>query len=735
MSYSSLVFFVLSLTFLSGIKSQPDESLTYTKSAKKNESADIHENDTNNDFVFEIKSDLNNISIFEVSKYLYQFGYFYIENENLLDNFTSHEQKELLQFINNITSHVNNNETQTSSHNDTQKINIDNEILQKFLKKYEQNLLNAIRMFQKVNNLNVTGTITTEMVELLQQPRCGVSDIDLVKNMYNETSENYKRRKRYDELILFDERARWTHSHLTWKLHTYTVPNYLYIDDLRYLIKKSFYLWNKYLYRKTDEEILDTDSRPANINIYFGSLEHGDGFPFDGPSYTLAHAFKPKMGKICMDSDELWETLSDPHDDNYDYKRSFFTIFTHELGHALGLDHLKVHKAIMRANYYYVENEIEQLPGSDQLAITDLYNPSMRTSYDQNITFDDYLKKNNLTNYKLSNKSITDPILLDLKSKARVIFKKSSASLWLWANYNNTLKNGVLQPIRRIETEVFRENSKYWEAVFRNEASEFGSKYDDYFHSIKKSYYRISSKRNYYRQSSEFVCPINIFPDGIFSVDIINEASVYVFDDTDTIYIFDISKNININTNLRVNDVWPNLIDLYSNDTIDTMYARFNKKTSTLEHVFFINDKIHVYHNYTQHQDYPQYLTSIGLPINTRIIGAANLGKRTLIFSKDYFWRFNNKNNQVFKTRRGIASAHSISKSFTFHKYKDAYFGNDVRKVLYYEYHFYFIFQNTHYKKTKDIYLFDQDFVDVDNRKDINDIFYCINKEISYNPY
>ncbi|TXG59171.1 hypothetical protein EZV62_017000 [Acer yangbiense] len=48
------------------------------------------------------------------------------------------------------------------------------------------------------------------------------------------------------------------------------------------------------------------DSTNAYIKIGFGSRDHGDGFPFDRPGQTIAHAFAPTDGRFHYDADEQW---------------------------------------------------------------------------------------------------------------------------------------------------------------------------------------------------------------------------------------------------------------------------------------------------------------------------------------------------------------------------------------------------------------------------------------------
>ena len=52
-------------------------------------------------------------------------------------------------------------------------------------------------------------------------------------------------------------------------------------------------------------------SNSADIEISFGTYNHGDQFPFDGPGSVLAHAFFPRFGgDVHMDDSETYTAFT-----------------------------------------------------------------------------------------------------------------------------------------------------------------------------------------------------------------------------------------------------------------------------------------------------------------------------------------------------------------------------------------------------------------------------------------
>ena len=71
---------------------------------------------------------------------------------------------------------------------------------------------------------------------------------------------------------------------------------------------KAFKVWSDY---SRLEFIKSDDYYGSDIIISFGRYAHGDSYPFDGPGFTLAHAYYPYEfgsfgGDIHFDEDENW---------------------------------------------------------------------------------------------------------------------------------------------------------------------------------------------------------------------------------------------------------------------------------------------------------------------------------------------------------------------------------------------------------------------------------------------
>ncbi|KAM6970469.1 matrix metallopeptidase 30 [Aplochiton taeniatus] len=200
----------------------------------------------------------------------------------------------------------------------------------------------TLERMQEFFGLEVTGILDTNTLEVMAKPRCGVPDV-----------------ARYAH---FGGMPRWTKSVLTYRITLYTSD--LRRSDVDATIAKAFQLYSDVI----PLDFKQINSGTADIMILFKARNHGDFYPFDGPSGVLAHANSPGEGEggdTHFDEDENW-TLTQRG-------INLLLVAAHEFGHALGLDHSRDPSALMYPTYKYVNTYGYKLPNDDRRGVQALY--------------------------------------------------------------------------------------------------------------------------------------------------------------------------------------------------------------------------------------------------------------------------------------------------------------------------------------------------------------------------
>jgi hypothetical protein len=125
------------------------------------------------------------------------------------------------------------------------------------------------------------------------------------------------------------------------------VPARLSEAEVQAEIQRAMTAWSGVV--QVDFQRTNSGAGTKNINILFGSRDHGDQYSFDGVGRVLAHTFypappnpEPIAGDLHFDNDEAWNVGTDI---------DVFSVALHELGHALGLGHSDVPNAVMYPYY------------------------------------------------------------------------------------------------------------------------------------------------------------------------------------------------------------------------------------------------------------------------------------------------------------------------------------------------------------------------------------------------
>ncbi|XP_065503204.1 matrix metalloproteinase-28 [Caloenas nicobarica] len=213
----------------------------------------------------------------------------------------------------------------------------------------------AVRDFQRVTHLPLSGVLDAPTLHQMALPRCGTGDGESRGAWARRASAARRRRQ------TAPHGGRWYKRHLTYRVVNW--PSYLPQHEVRLAVKAAFELWSNV----SSLVFWEARDSPADIRLTFFHGDHNDGLnnAFDGPGGALAHAFFPRRGEAHFDSAERWSLHSGKG-------RNLFVVVAHEVGHTLGLEHSPVKSALMSPYYKKLSKDFV-LSWDDILAVQNLY--------------------------------------------------------------------------------------------------------------------------------------------------------------------------------------------------------------------------------------------------------------------------------------------------------------------------------------------------------------------------
>uniref|UniRef100_A0A3Q3IHL1 Peptidase metallopeptidase domain-containing protein n=1 Tax=Monopterus albus TaxID=43700 RepID=A0A3Q3IHL1_MONAL len=259
--------------------------------------------------------------------------------------------------------------------------------------------ISALKEFQKVSGLLVTGVFDEATKAAMNKPRCGVpdreielkssippetsSDLDSFDYILNNTSLNnshnihmntVRRRKRHLVRLVSKSRHKrdlsktgymaFSKKVLKWRLIGEGYSSQLSVEDQRSILRLAFRMWSEV---SPLEFVEDTRSllEDVDIKLGFGTGRHlGCNQRFDGTGQEFAHAWF--LGDIHFDDDEHFTAP------NAGSGISLLKVAVHEIGHVLGLPHIYRAGSIMQPSYLPHESSFE-MDWMDRKAIQQLY--------------------------------------------------------------------------------------------------------------------------------------------------------------------------------------------------------------------------------------------------------------------------------------------------------------------------------------------------------------------------
>ncbi|XP_039507116.1 matrix metallopeptidase-21 [Pimephales promelas] len=253
---------------------------------------------------------------------------------------------------------------------------------------HDLQFLTALKDFQRLNALPVTGVFDDATKAAMNKPRCGVTDQNEEPDSTAEpdststldhtdaetrTSRNTQppvRKKRHLEALLKSRRRRdaghmaFSKTLLKWRLIGEGYSSQLSIDEQKYIFRLAFRMWSEVSPLQFVEDV-HSPLEDIDIRLGFGTGRHlGCSQRFDGAGREFAHAWF--LGDIHFDDDEHFTV---PNTGN---GISLLKVAVHEIGHVLGLPHIYRPGSIMQPSYLPQDGGFE-LDWMDRKSIQSLY--------------------------------------------------------------------------------------------------------------------------------------------------------------------------------------------------------------------------------------------------------------------------------------------------------------------------------------------------------------------------
>ncbi|XP_045074852.1 matrix metallopeptidase-21-like [Coregonus clupeaformis] len=287
-----------------------------------------------------------------------------------------------------------------------------------------QAFISALREFQKVSGLSVTGVFDDATKVAMNKPRCGVPDketeMDATDDAHDSTNlqallpllltdppepspttatdrpirppttatdrphqspsttatdRPHQHQSRLVSLLSKRRQKRHVRRHawgnmafskmvLKWRLIGEGYSSQLTIQDQRHIIRLAFRMWSEVSPLEFVEDTL-SPLEDVDIRLGFGTGRHlGCNQKFDGTGREFAHAWF--LGDIHFDDDEHFTAP------NTGSGISLLKVAVHEIGHVLGLPHIYRTGSIMQPSYLPQESGFE-INWMDRKAIQHLY--------------------------------------------------------------------------------------------------------------------------------------------------------------------------------------------------------------------------------------------------------------------------------------------------------------------------------------------------------------------------